>query len=80
MSRKKEQISIFRSINRKRIKEQVKEENNGISKKNRMKVKDVWNYFQDRRYGAGVHTAILINNAPNKLGAKKKVFDERRGK
>lgn len=79
MARKnRESISIFRAVNRKKIKEQVKEENIGISKKNRMRISDVWNYFQDRRYGKGVHTAILINNAPNKPGARKKVFEERR--
>lgn len=75
--RKKEQNSIFRSINRRVIKEQVKEHNIGIAKKYRMKVSDVWNYYQDRKYGKDKHTAILINNAPNKKGAKRKIYEER---
>ncbi len=76
--RNRESISMIRSVNRKKIKEQVKEENRGIPKRKRMKISDVWNYFQDRRYGKGIHTAILIKNAPNKPGARKKVFEERR--
>ena len=77
--RKQEQNSIFRSVNRRVIKEQVKEHNIGVAKKHRMKVSDVWNYYQDRKYGKGKHTAILIKNAPNKKGAKRKVYEERVG-
>lgn len=79
MSRKKETVSIFRKVNRNMIKAQVKEKNKGVSKKYRMKVSDVWNYYQDRRYGKHLHTAILVRNAPRKKGAKRRIFEERIG-
>lgn len=75
---KRKSISIFRSINRKNIKKEVKEHNVGISKKYRMKMSDAWNQFQDKKYGKEIHTAILIKNAPNRRGEKKKVYEERK--
>lgn len=80
MSRTKERVSIFRKVNRNMIKAQVKEKNKGVSKKYRMKVSDVWNYYQDRRYGKHLHTAILVRNAPRKKGAKRRIFEERVGR
>lgn len=76
-SKNQEQNSIFRKVNRNFIKKQVKEHNVGIPKKHRIKVCDVWNYYQDKKYGRDGHTAILIKNAPNKPGAKRKVYEER---
>lgn len=78
--RKQKEFSMFRKVNRKIIKEQVKKYNIGIAKKYRMKFSSAWNDFQDKKYGKGLHTAILISNAPNKPGAKQKIYEERVGK
>lgn len=77
---KKATYSMFRKVNRNMIKQQTKAENKkyGVPKKKRLKVSDVWNYFQDKRYGEGKHTAILINNAPK--GKKRRIYEERVGK
>lgn len=69
----------IRKINRNRVKQQLKKYNEGILKKNRASMRWFWSMFQEKRYGQGRHTSILIKNAPNKPGARKKVFEERRG-
>lgn len=72
-------ISGIRKINRTRVKKQLKEYNEGVSKKNRASMSYFWSLFQEKRYGKSRHTSILIKNAPSKPGARRKIFEERRG-
>lgn len=59
-------MSLERVINRNMIKRQTKEHNEGVAKRYRTKVSDVWHYFQEKRYGKENYTSIIRNNKKKK--------------
>ena len=55
-------MSFERTLNRNMIKKQTKEHNQGVPKKYRRNIADIWHYFQEEKYGIEEYSRIIKNN------------------
>lgn len=55
-------MSFERTLNRNMIKKQTKEHNEGVPKKYRRNISDIWHYFQEQKYGTDEYIKIIKRN------------------